>query len=194
MHIIGITGGIGSGKSYVCKIIETLGYPIFYCDDEAKHIIRTHQEVQQELCKLVGNMLYDNNGILQKRILASFLCQSKKNANQVDAIVHPRVADAFNLWHRQQHSPFVFMECALLYESGFYRLVQHVIHIDAPENVRLQRVMQRDNINEESARKWMNLQMPEEEKKARAHYCICNDNGANILNEIHRVLREISGF
>lgn len=193
-HIVGITGGIGSGKSHVCHMIESMGYPVFYCDDEAKRIIRTHPDVRQELCQLINPNLYDANGILQKKMLASHLCRGKEYAAQVDRIVHPRVAKAFQNWCMQQNATFCFMECALLFESGFDRLVQHVVHIDTPENVRLRRIMQRDNISEESARKWIALQMPETEKKQRADYCICNDDGIDTAAEVGKALQHISAF
>ena len=92
---IGITGGIGSGKSYVCKQLEQAGHPVFYCDDVAKHIIRTHKDVKRELTALVGNNLYDTNGALVKNVLATYLCKGTTYSHRVDAIVHPRVAEAF---------------------------------------------------------------------------------------------------
>ena len=97
-----ITGGIGSGKSFYCRQLEAAGFPIFYCDDEAKRIIRTSEVVRRELTALVGDDVYDAEGCLQKPVLAAFICRGKEFAAQVDAIVHPRVAEAFQIWAAEQ--------------------------------------------------------------------------------------------
>lgn len=94
---IGITGGIGSGKSYVCRQLEAAGHRVFYCDDEAKRIIRTDPEVKEELKRLVGEQVYDADGQLVKRVLSSYLCRGRDYAHRVDDIVHPRVAAAFSV-------------------------------------------------------------------------------------------------
>lgn len=173
----GITGGIGSGKSYVCRLLEEAGCPVFYCDDEAKRIIATHPVVRRELTALVGPGVYDADGKLQKKTLSAWICSGTEKAEQVNAIVHPRVAEAFRLWCRRQQSGRVYMECALLWESGFDRLVDVTVLVDAPDEVRLQRVMRRDNISEEKARSWMSLQLPEEEKIRRADIILQNTEG-----------------
>lgn len=171
---IAITGGIGSGKSYVCQRLEQMGFPVFYCDREAKRIIRQSPEVKKQLTALVGEQVYDAEGALNKKVLAHFICQSQQDAEKVDAIVHPQVAKAFEQWAEEQTMSPVFMECALLYESGFDRLVDRVALVVVDEAIRLRRVMQRDSINEEKARAWMALQMPEDEKAARADAIIRN--------------------
>lgn len=180
--IYAITGGIGSGKSFYCKQLERLGYPIFYCDDEAKRIIRTSEEVRRDLCALVGNDLYDADGHLQKPILAAFLCQGKAFASQVDAIVHPRVAQAFREWANVQSQVHenVFMECALLYESGFEYLVDQVILVTASQETRVRRVMARDGVTREKALAWMALQMPEEEKMKRADHIVLSEQDGKL--------------
>ena len=120
---IAITGGIGCGKSYVCHQLETAGYPVFYCDDEAKRIIRTDVEVRKALTELIGQEVYDPDGNLIKSVLASYLCAGKENATRIDGIVHPKVAKAFTDWSTlHTDCPVVFMECALLFEAGFDKL------------------------------------------------------------------------
>lgn len=187
---IAITGGIGSGKSYVCRHIEEAGYPVFYCDDEAKRIIRTHPGVRQALTRLVGEGLYDTEGKLVKTRLAAFLCAGRGQAERVDAIVHPEVARAFNQWAERQSTDRVFMECALLFEAGFERLVDRVAVVTVPEDLRLRRVMQRDNITEETARKWMALQLPEEEKAQRADFIVHNDGKHDLNAELAPLIHE----
>lgn len=189
---IGITGGIGSGKSFVCRHIEALGYPVFQCDDEAKRIIRTDPTVAAELKALVSPDLY-KDGMLQKSILAAYLCQGEEYAENVNAIVHPHVATAFrNYWQQialqkqmQPSAPaLVFMECALLFESGFNRLVDKTLLVTAPEETRLQRVMNRDHISRGQALKWMALQMPESEKARLSHFQLINDGRHDIQSQL----------
>lgn len=184
---IGITGGIGSGKSHVCHILEQQipRPPIFYCDDEAKRIIRQDDIVKKALTSLVGEAVYAPDGTLIKSVLSAYICQGEAFSHRVDAIVHPRVADA---WHNfcQQHadSPYIYMECALLFESGFAQYVDRTLHVAAPHEVRLARIMRRDHISSERAVAWMSLQMPEEEKKQRADMVINNDGEADICQQL----------
>ena len=177
-----ITGGIGSGKSFYCRKLEAAGFPIFYCDDEAKRIIRTSATVRQQLCALVGNEVYDTDGRLQKPVLAAYLCRGKAFAEKVDAIVHPRVAEAFQKWADEKSKVHdkVFMECALLYESGFEYLVDEVILVTASEETRVRRVMARDGVTREKALAWIALQMPEAEKRMRAHHIINSENDGQL--------------
>lgn len=184
----GITGGIGSGKSYVCRLLENEGRPVFYCDEAAKHIMRTDKGVCRELVAEVGPELYDEaDGHLVKPVMAAYLCQGAAYADRINAIVWPRVAAAFEAWCRQQASPVVFMECALLFESGFDRLTDFTVLVSAPEEVRITRVMERDGVSRSKAKEWIALQMPEEEKEARADFIIRNDGTAALEPQIHRI-------
>lgn len=190
---IAVTGGIGSGKSYVCARIAADGHPVFYCDDVAKQIIRTDPAVRSALVALVGSAVYDADGRLVKPVLAAYICGHPEQAARVDAIVHPRVAEAFLRWAGEQSVPRVFMECALLFESGFDRLVDRVAVVTVPEALRLRRVMSRDGVTVEKAREWMSLQMPEEEKARRADLLIRNDGEHDLDAEIARLYR-LSGI
>lgn len=199
---IGITGGIGSGKSYICHQLQTAGHHVFYCDDVAKHIIRTHAEVKRELRQLVSNDVYDAEGHLVKSVLAAYLCRGNDYAQQVNSIVHPRVAEAFKqqaaslqpvdadvahiLPHGKQFisieqlkqlptSGTLFMECALLFESGFDQLVQHSVLVHVSHDTQLARLMARDHINREKALSWMALQLSEADKMQRADYILVNE-------------------
>ncbi len=201
--LLAVTGGIASGKSTVCRQLEAAGLSVFYCDDEAKRIIRTHPQVREELKALVGNEVYDENGQLVKSVLAAYLCRGKECSKRVDAIVHPRVAEAWaervaahaNASRNKTDVPApkfphhvtveqlcalppastLVMECALLFESGFDALVKSSVLIHVTERTQLTRLMQRDGISEAKAREWMALQMPEEEKMQRATYILNND-------------------
>lgn len=183
----GITGGIASGKSAVCRLLRAMGHPVFYCDDEAKRIIRTDPDVRRELTAVVGEGVYDDEGRLVKSVLAAYICRGGDCSERVDAIVHPRVREAYKAWHARQTAETTFMECALLFESGFDRLVDRTVLVHTRDEVRLARLMARDGISRAQARKWMALQMTEEEKLARADIVISNDGTPE---ELEREVRQ----
>lgn len=201
---IGITGGISSGKSYICKQLQNAGFAIFYCDDVAKNIIRTHPIVKQQLSHLVGKDLYNEHGALVKKVLATYLCKGTDHSHKVDAIVHPQVAEAFKTfcWQKVLNATShahplcfstenkqitlaslltlpkestVFMECALLFESGFDKLVDHKVLVHVSHKTQVERLMNRDHITHEQALKWINLQLSEDEKMQRADAYILNE-------------------
>ena len=174
---IGITGGIGSGKSYVCKLLKARGIEVYDCDQAAKRIIRTSEEVRQKLLQLIGS--------LEKADIARFLLESETNAKKIDAIVHPAV------FHDFEESGYQWMESAILYESGANKLVDRVVVVTAPEEIRIQRVMQRDTISREKALQWMQRQWPQEELCRRADYEILNDGHADLNEQIEALLKRI---
>lgn len=171
---IGITGGIGSGKSYVCQLLKARGIEVYDCDQAAKRIIRTSEDVRQQLLQLIGS--------LEKADIARFLLESESNAKQIDAIVHPAVFRDF------EESGFQWMESAILYESGANQLVDRVVVVTAPEEVRIQRVMQRDGISREKALQWLQRQWPQAELLRRADYEIVNDGHADLNSQIEKLL------
>ena len=179
---IGITGGIGSGKSYVCQRLIARGYEVYDCDSAAKRLMRTSPEIRQQLTALIGPDTYVNDQ-LNKAAVARFLLISEENAKAVDAIVHPAVFRDF------EASGMKWMESAILYESGAFRLVDKTIVVTAPEEVRIQRVMQRDNISREKVLEWMQRQLPQEEVRHRADYEIVNDGKADIEVQLNKILR-----
>ena len=168
-----------------------MGYPVFYCDDEAKRIIRGDAEVKAALRQIVGEEVYAPDGTLAKPVLAAHLCKGREAAAQVDAVVHPRVAQAFAAF-AERHAGAVFMECALLFEARFDRFVDCSLLVSAPLDVRLQRVMRRDNISEACALKWIGLQMPEEEKARRAYYVLPNAGGEDTRQLLEEFLEKIT--
>ncbi len=191
---VAVTGGIGSGKSHVCHRLEAAGYPVFYCDDVAKHIIRTSPQVHAGLTTLIGPDVYNADGQLEKAVLAAYICGPSGQAEAVNAIVHPIVAESFTGWAKQQTAPIVFMECALLFESGFDRLTEKSILVVADDSLREARVMERDHVSREKARAWMALQMPEEDKALRADYLLRNDGSTSVEQEISALLAELTAL
>lgn len=175
-----ITGGIGSGKSYVCQLLKERGIDIYDCDSAAKRLMRTSEQLKARLRALVGDDVYID-GRLNKPLLAQFLLASDNNKQAVNAIVHPAVADDFIA------SGMEWIECAILYESGFYRLVDRVVCVTAPRDIRLQRIMNRDGITREKAEEWIDCQMPQEEVARRSDIVIVND-GTPLLPQLEGLL------
>ncbi len=170
----GITGGIGSGKSYVCQRLARHGIAVYDCDAAAKRLIRTSPTLQQQLIDLVGS--------LDKAAMSRFLLASEDNAHAIDAIVHPAVFNDF------RQSGMEWMESAIMFESGADRLVDRVVVVTAPEEVRIRRVMERDGISREKAQQWMLRQWPQEKVRAIADFEIVNDGMADIDAQIEQLL------
>ena len=170
----GITGGIGSGKSYVCKLLAQRGIEVYDCDAAAKRLIRTSLHLRQQLKALIGS--------LDKAAISRFLLASEENQQAVNAIVHPAV------FQDLEESGMMWMESAILFESGADKLVDRVVVVTAPEEIRIERVMQRDGITREKALQWIARQWPQEQVKARADFEIINDGQADLNSQIERLL------
>ena len=180
---IGITGGIGSGKSYICQQLKERGFQVYDCDAAAKRLIRTSPEIKRKLTNLVGTDAYID-GKLNKAAIAQFLLRSEASAKAIDNIVHPAVFQDF------EESGMQWMESAIMYESGIYRLVDKVIVVTAPQEVRIQRVMQRDHISRNEVLQWMQRQWAQEEIVKRADYEIINDGIADINTQIDNIINK----
>lgn len=181
---IAITGGIGSGKSYVCELLRDRGIDIYDCDSAAKRLIRTSDDIRQRLTDLIGSNTYID-GKLNKAAVSKFLLASEANAKAIDGIVHPAVARDF------EQSGMEWMECAILYESGFDRLVDKVIAIAAPTDVRIARIMRRDGITESQAHEWIARQMNQDEVARRADFTIDNDGATDVAPQIDNIINNI---
>lgn len=185
---IAITGGIGSGKSYVCRLLEQRGIEVYDCDAAAKRLMRTSGKLQQQLKALVGDAVYSADGVLQKPVLAEFLLASEANKLAVNDVVHPAVADDFAASGKQ------WLESAILFESGFDRRIafDHIVCVTAPRQVRIQRIVQRDNITPQRAAEWIDVQMSQQEVAQRSDFCIQNDGESDLQAQIDDILRQIS--
>ena len=181
---IGITGGIGSGKSYICQRLKTRGIEVYDCDSAAKRLIRTSDSIRRQLTQLIGEDTYIGDS-LNKVAVARFLLASERNAHAIDHMVHPAVFQDF------MDSGMQWMESAILYESGINKLVDRVIVVTAPLEIRIQRVMQRDGITRENVEQWMQRQWSQEEVRKRADYEIVNDGIADIDAQIDIILEKI---
>lgn len=182
---VAITGGIGSGKSYVCKLLEKRGISIYDCDNAAKSIMASSKSIQSELKRVVGADVYSNHR-LNKAKLASFLLKDENNTLKINNIIHPAVAEDF------VNSRYEWMECAILFSSGFNHLVDKVICVTAPIEIRIKRIMLRDGITRHNAIEWINKQMPQEEVSSLSDYEIINDGEKDIERQIDEILVSLS--
>lgn len=173
---VGITGGIGSGKTTVCNIFKTLNIPVYNADSEARHLTDNHPEIVNRVRKLFGDDIY-KQGLLDRKKVASLVFSNKDLLQQLNAIVHPIVAAHFKAWlSKQKKCPYIIKEAAILFESGGEKQVDKVITVTAPQHIRIKRVMLRDKLNEGEVLNRIKNQMPQEEKAERSDFIIqCND-------------------
>ena len=181
---IGLTGGIGSGKSLVCEIFGILGVPVYQSDQEAKSIINTDRDVREQMIREFGEDIYLATGINAAK-LSGIIFKDKSALEKVNSIVHPVVRKSYSEWCQiNKHFPYHVKEAAILFESGTYRDVDRVITVFAPLEVRLKRVMDRDGSNESLVRARMNNQLPEEKKVKLSQHVIYNDNVQPVLSQV----------
>lgn len=186
---IGITGGIGSGKSYVARLLSDYWHvPVYDCDTEAKRLTSESKQIRQQLTELVGKELW-HDGQMRKDILADYLFASSAHAAQVNAIIHPVVREDFLCWAGALDCPVVAIESAILYESGFYTMVDHVILVEASQNVRLERAMARDGVSKSQVERRMARQQISLAADS-ATFIIRNDTAGdeNLLEQLREVM------
>lgn len=193
MHIVGLTGGIGSGKSLVAKIFIHLGIAVFNADKESGRILDEDMQVRMQLMEWFGPDIYIN-GKPDRPKIAGIIFNNPVMLTRMNALIHPRVMDSFIKWSTiNQDQSYVIHEAAILFETGLYKQMNASILVTAPENIRIGRVMARDNANEESVRQRMQNQWPDEQKAALADYILLNDGITplipGVLN-IHKKLIE----
>ena len=184
---IGITGGIGSGKTYVANFLKKKGFPVYSCDDRARIIMKEDETIKAELIQLIGEDAYLEDGNLNKPVIANFLYANKENQEKIGALVHPRVRNDFEMWCNFQDSEVVFMESAILYESGLSDAVDKVLYVFAADDVRIKRIIHRDKITRNEAYARIKAQMPEAVKMKLSDYCIINNGNNNILKQLQNI-------
>ena len=191
---IGITGGIGSGKTLVTKIFACLGIPVYDADSHAKELMTTDGILISQIKKEFGDLSYLSDGTLNRKYLGEVVFNQQEKLDILNGLVHPRVRHDFAQWtDRYKDKPYVIREAALLFETGVYRLLDRTIVVYAPEDVRIRRVMNRDHRPEAQVRAIIQKQLSEEEKKALADDIICNDDSILVIPQVlalhHRLLQ-----
>ncbi|HRO41436.1 MAG TPA: dephospho-CoA kinase [Flavipsychrobacter sp.] len=187
---VGITGGIGSGKTTVCQVFETLGIPVFYADLAGRFLMENDDFVKHEIGKLLGEDVYQN-GILNREKVASLVFKTPTLLQDLNAIVHPAVIKYGQEWMEKQTTPYALKEAAIFFESGSYKEMDVMIGVYAPRKTRILRVMERDKVPQEKVLERMSYQMSEEEKMNRCDFVITNDDMQAVLPQVLKVHGEL---
>lgn len=187
---LGITGGIGSGKTSVCRVFNILGIPVFSADQEARVIMEMEDGVIRRINSIAGRDLYAG-GSLDRKELATLIFNNHALLEKVNSLVHPIVIDHFLRWEKVQSSPYVIMEAAILFESGASKYVDKIAVIIASPEERLKRVIQRSNLTKEQVLKRMRNQMDDEERTKLSDYVISNSENDMIIPEILKIHEDI---
>ncbi len=190
MITIGITGGMGSGKSVVSRLMEIMGIPVYSADTESKRLTDTSPEIKKSLIASFGPELYAGD-TLNKPLLASLIFSDKENLEKVNQIIHPVVLRDFQQWIQRQKSEYAAIESAILFESGFNCFVDYVITVTCPTELRIQRVIRRDHLTREQIIQRMNNQLPEEEKCQRSDFVILNDGREGVVLQVEKIIVEL---
>jgi dephospho-CoA kinase len=183
---IGLSGGIGSGKSYVAEILEKMGFPVYYADARAKALTDTHPHIMSELIKRFGTTVYED-GVLNRKVLAALIFDSEADRMFVNNLIHPIVRADFDVWCAKQHSPLVFNEAAILFETGAYRQFDATVLVIAPLETRIERIMQRDRCTHEQAEARIQSQWSDEQKTPLANAIISNNGHEAVLIQVEHL-------
>ena len=191
-YIIGLTGGIGSGKSVVSHLLRLMDVPVYDCDSEAKRLMLQSDAIREALIEAVGPEVYLPNGLLNKAYLAAYMFGDEERVNEVNRIVHPVVRTNFKQWAKLSGRRVVAVESAILFEAGMESDVDKVWLVHAPEDVRLRRAVRRDASSEEAVRSRMQSQQTDEGFLLRANRVINNNGDRSLIQQVVELLSEIS--
>ncbi len=190
MKRIGLTGGIGSGKSFIAKILEHMGFPVYYSDLRSKELTKSNPTIRTGLISLFGEKVYVD-GELNTQLVATKIFQDEELRQKVNQLIHPIVRKDFDDWAKNQYSELVFNEAAILFETGAYKNFDATILVCAPLELKIKRVMNRENCSKEDVLARMNKQWSDEEKMKLADFVIKNDEKLPILTQIEGVLNRL---
>ena len=192
---IGITGSIGSGKTTVCQIFETLGIPVYYADNRGKYLLQNNENVKAQVLAAFGEGIQGSGHSIDRNLLAQIVFDNPAKLATLEKIVHPAVYEDFNNWSVSKKSPYIIKEAALLFEAGSYKELDKIITVAAPFETRLQRVLKRSHISEEQVRARESRQWPEEQKIEMADFVIYNDERHLLMPqvlELHKVFLSLN--
>ena len=182
---IGVTGGIGSGKTTVCRVFEVLGIPVFYADEAAKAIMHTDAVLREDIIQRFGKDSYMESGELNRKHISSIVFQDKEQLAKLNELVHPAVFRAFDIWvNGQKAVTYVLKEAALLFESDSYKMCDQTILVKSPEALKISRIMKRDHISAEEVQLRFDRQFPDEQKEKLADHIIINDEQTLLIPQI----------
>ncbi len=192
MKVVGITGGMGSGKTTVCRIFELLGIPVFYADDEAKKLYEV-PSIRSGTVRIFGRGILDPQGRIDKKKLAGIVFNDKKALKQINNLIHPAVKKKFIAWVKKQKSHrYVIKEAAIMIESGASRDIDYLISVISPKSLRISRLILRDNTNTSSLKKRISEQLPDKELLKRSDAVILNDDKHSLIEQVLKIHSNIS--
>lgn len=193
--IIGVTGGIGSGKSTVCSVFKLLKVPVFEADKVAKQLLDTHPKVKKGLIHQFDENIYTENGTIDRKELAEIIFNDEVQLRKMNNLVHPVVREEFKKWVQENNQqPYVIHEAAILFESGFYKMMDYNILVSAPREKRIKWVMERDGVSRQQVEERMKNQLPEDEKQKLASIVLMNDNQNLLIPEILEIDKNIREY
>jgi dephospho-CoA kinase len=191
---IGLTGGIGSGKTTICKVFEQLDIPVYSADDNAKFLMATDKKMITAIKNTFGNQIYNQQGELDRNALSAVVFNNAEALSKLNAIVHPRVKEYFLEWTSLQNTSYIIKEAAIMFESGAYKDLDYIINVSAPEELRIKRAMKRDNVSEDIIKVRINKQITEVERTFRSQYVIINDDTQLVLPQILKLHQLFNNF
>lgn len=190
MIVVGLTGGIGSGKTTVAKQFEFLGIPVYIADEEAKKLMNRSKIIKRKLIALFGNEAYINNQ-LNRPFIAGIIFKDKGALQKMNAIIHPRVAKHFTKWLLKQKAPYVIKEAAILFENGGYKFCDYIITVIAPKQLRLSRLLKRDNTTEDKIEAIIKNQWTDEQKVKLSQFVINNTELESTKEQVVKVHNQL---
>lgn len=193
MIIVGLTGGIGSGKTTVAKQFNALGIPVYIADDEAKKLMIRSKIIKRKLIQLFGEQAYIN-GALNRPFLAKKIFNNASNLEKINAIVHPKVASHFKRWVNKQKAPYVLKESAILFENNSYINCDYIITVTAPKELRIERLLKRDETSLEKIQAIMNNQWNDDRKTEKSDFVIVNTNLEDTIRQVQLTHNKIVNF
>lgn len=189
---VGITGGIGSGKTTLCKIFELLGIPVYYADDRAKWLMNNDAVLIEKLKESFGAEVFDEQQQLNRPYLAKIVFNDRAKLDILNSIVHPAVQQDGKTWHNNQKDvPFTLKEAALFFENGSYKKMDKMITVTAPEALRIQRVIARDQTSEAAVKARINKQLPDAEKVKKSAFVIYNDGSQSLILQAIKIYKAL---
>jgi len=191
---LGITGGIGSGKSTICKIFKLLGAPVFEADVEAKKLMLTSEIIKSRLIDLFGEAIYTQNGTLDRKKLAGIIFSDKLQLEKVNKLVHPIVRSEFEQWKQKQTTSYVVHEAAIMFESGFYKMMDYTILVSAPKETRIKRVIKRDKVSAQQVEERMSKQWPDKQKRMLANMELVTNDTKLLIPQIVKIDKQLKKY
>lgn len=190
---VGLTGGMGSGKTTVARIFQTLGIPVYFADEEAKKLMRQDETIRKAVIEAFGEESYEGTEP-NRSFLVSHVLNNEEQIKRLNAIVHPVTISDAQKWMEKQHAPYALKEAAIIFETGSEAYLDYVIGVTAPEEIRIQRIMKRDGRSREEVLRFMSRQMDEKEKMDKCDFVIFNDGKQMLIPQVLQVHKQLSAL